>query len=154
MVELPTVVNEGKGQYCMATLREWRQSLSEASNRTDTPEEDGEEDGNVGPLQGSECLRLLDDILQGSERGTKVWLDGTQHDVDKRWFVVIDGNHRLAALQKTNPDQVVRAAVLPKSDVADLLSTGTLLNFIRGIQAVDTTHDRVVWIREYHKYDF
>ena len=148
------MVNEGKGQYCTATLRKWRHSLSEASNRTDTPEEDGEDDEDVAPLQDSQCLPLLDDILQGSQRKTKVWLDGTHHDVDKRWFVVIDGNHRLAALQKTSPNQVVRAAVLPHSDVADLLSTGTLLNFIRGIQAVDTTHDRVVWIREYCKYDY
>lgn len=148
------MVKEGKGQYCTATLRKWRNSLSEASNRTDTPEEDGEDDGDVAPLPESQCLPLLANILKGTERGTRAWLDATDHNVDKRWFVVIDGNHRLAALQKTSPNQVVRAAVLPHSDVADLLSTGTLLNFIRGIQAVDTTHDRVVWIREYCKYDF
>ena len=94
---------------------------------------------------------MLLDALPDDERGTNVCLSDT-FDVDKRFFVVVDGNHRLAALKRLESEQLVRAAVLPKTDIMDILSTGTLLNFIRGIQAVDTSYDRVVWVREHIKY--
>lgn len=71
-----------------------------------------------------------------------------------RVFVVVDGNHRLAALRMISGDDLmkcawdidalkVRVAVLEISSVHKLMSMGGLLNKIRGIQATDQFYDRI-----------
>lgn len=69
-----------------------------------------------------------------------------------RVFVVVDGNHRLAALRIISGDDLikwdvnslnVRVAVLEMSAVHKLMDMGGLLNKIRGIQASDQFYDRI-----------
>ena len=70
-----------------------------------------------------------------------------------RTFVVVDGNHRLAALKAVSGEEIkcawartlnVRMAVLRRTSLDELVKMGSLLNKIRGVQADDNYYDRVM----------
>lgn len=97
--------------------------------------------------------KYIQETYTEDEEGWTIVLRNTEL-MEHRKFVVVDGNHRLAALRAlSNDDPVkcdwdvkslhVRVAVLQKDSVARLLEMGGLVNKIRGIQAQDQFYDRI-----------
>ena len=128
-----------------------------AVNRAEsTQDEDEGLDEAYEPLANPD--QSLDDYVAETYPGDDVegWTIVLRNtDVMKnRKFVVVDGNHRLAALQAlANDDPVkcdwdvkglhVRVAVLQQAALPKLLDMGFLVNKIRGIQAQDQFYDRI-----------
>ena len=81
----------------------------------------------------------------------------SEEDVKGRVFAVVDGNHRLAAMKSAtaveskNAPSRVRCAILKNANLQELLASGFLINFIRGVQATDTFYDRIVWVQQHRK---
>ena len=146
VIEIPS----NEHGYCKWTLKQLRMELQAmgvitARNRSeDVNEEDGDHQKLENPRE------LLVDFVKRQYPDTPGWtLVLSDPDVVKgRFFVVIDGNHRLAALKLVSgqdliakapwiTDLTVRMAVLPMDSLLELLAMGSLLNKIRGVQADD-----------------
>ena len=108
---------------------------------------------DMAPIEASDLRPLLQDTL--SETGDRVIVSAD--DLEGRFFAVVDGNHRLTALR--SPEVVdaslqptsVRCAIVRFQAVEELVEAGTLLNYVRAIQATDNFQDRCVWVRVHKK---
>ena len=107
---------------------------------------DDEDAGVPAVLAKEDCHPLLIDELE--EQG--VFVTVADDMLVGRCFAIIDGNHRHTAIEiseVTVPS--VRSAIIRCDSALELISAGTLLNLVRGIQAADNFYDRVNWVRSH-----
>lgn len=91
-------------------------------------------------------------LLQSTLEETGFQVNLSSDEVKGRFFAVVDGNHRLKAITSEavqaspNKPETVRCGIVQMDSIIDLIDAGTLVNHIRGIQAVDNFYDRLLWV--------
>lgn len=144
MVEVPSSTKEDV--YDQGAFNEFQRVVGV---RLGGSEDMGEqpEDSKAAVVKEEDRRPRLQDVL--TEKGYRCTVEADQ--LKGRYFAVIDGNHRLSAIQHLDPDvysvEHVRCGVVQLETVHALVEAGTLLNLVRGIQAQENFQDRCVWIR-------
>ena len=155
-IEIPSTKDDTG--YCPKAFHNLRAGLTAARYaRVRTAHGQNLPDSPPGDLIEVHKDNRLAPLVETLEQSGKLQYVSHEKDpaVTLRHFMVVDGNHRLAALMELKRDLVgyvtplVRVAILDCDTAQTLLETGSLLNIVRGVQATDTFYDRVVWVRQF-----
>lgn len=146
-MEVPSSKSQPK--YDEKTFKDFQATV--CPGVVDTPSESATAQSAVVPED--DRRPLLQDRLEGT--GYQTVLAPT--DTKGRFFAVVDGNHRLCAINlervvnSLHRVDLIRCGIVRLDTIETLLETGTLVNMVRGIQAQDNFQDRCVWVRMHHK---